>query len=68
MDTNSAAVKAYAQKAFEAETDKLSRAPSGERNHQLFKSAANLFELVAAEVLDESKVTDALREAAVPMV
>jgi hypothetical protein len=63
VDPNSPAVKAYSQRAFEAEIDTLSHTAPGERNMQLFKSAANLFEFVGAGALDEATVTDALRDA-----
>ncbi len=62
-DTNSAVVQSYAQKAFDGEMERVSKAPEGERNSTLFKAAANLFELVAAGALQESAVLDALRDA-----
>jgi hypothetical protein len=62
VDTKSTAVTSYAQKAFETEIG-LVKNESATRNHQLFKSAANLFELVAAGALSEYDVTAALRDA-----
>ena len=59
-DTSNAAIQAYVRRAFDKEIDKLRSAPSGERNHQLFKSSANLFEFVAAQALTEEEVTSAL--------
>lgn len=61
---NAAAVKAYAAKAFSAEIDALRSTAKGGRNHQLFKSAASLFEIIAGGApLSESDVTAALHEA-----
>lgn len=62
-DPTSAVVKAYAQRAFDTEVDKVRNAPPGQRNLQLFKSAANLYELVAAQALSEADVAGALRDA-----
>lgn len=67
VDLNSPAVKAHARKALNDETASLRGSQPGTpgegRNMQLFKSAANLFELVAAGALDEAEVVDALRNA-----
>ncbi|UXA16976.1 YfjI family protein [Mycobacterium sp. SMC-4] len=41
----------------------MADAPKGDRNTQLFRSAANLYELVAAGALDETDVYSALRDA-----
>jgi len=63
-DPNSPAVASYARSALDAETQRLSGAPDGTRNDQLFKTAAALFELVAAGALDEQEVLAALRSGA----
>jgi hypothetical protein len=63
-DPNSPAAASYAQHALDGEEERLSGAPDGTRNMQLFKSAANLFELVAAGALDEPVALDALRAGA----
>lgn len=60
-DPNSPGVVAYAQRAFDEETEKVRNAASGTRNGALFKAAAALFELVAAGVLNEADVLAALR-------
>lgn len=62
VDPDNPAVKAYAQKAFNDEMA-LVRSPPAGYNDQLFKSAANLYELVAAGALDEYRVETALRDA-----
>jgi hypothetical protein len=67
-DTKSPAVTAYAQRALEHETETLrgtpkGGGPQGGRNGQLFLSAANLFEFVAAGVLTEDEVTRELENA-----
>lgn len=54
----------YGQAAFEDEINILSGTPKGERNTQLFKSTANLAELVAGGVLSRHEVEDALHHAA----
>ena len=65
-DPNNPAVKAWAQKAFDDEIRLVENAPDQTRNTQLFKSAANLFEIVAAGALDETTVTSALVRASDP--
>jgi len=57
--------KAYAQSAIDAERGKIAMAPQGQRNNQLFKSAAALYELVAGGLLDGMTVKDALFAAAI---
>lgn len=66
VDPKSAPVQNYARSAFDKEIDLVKNAPDKTRNTQLFKSAANLFELVAAGALDETKVHDALMDASAP--
>jgi hypothetical protein len=61
-DLKSAGVTRYAKTAFDAEIG-LVRNPPGGYNDQLFKSGANLYELVAAGALDETTVENALRDA-----
>lgn len=55
---------AYGRTALEAEVGKVLTAPVGNRNQQLFKSAAALGELVGGGVLFESDVVSALERAA----
>lgn len=55
---------AYTKKAFEEEVDRVRNAPEGERNHQLFKSAAALAEFVNSGTLDEVSVFNAVADAA----
>lgn len=62
VDPKNAAVKAWADTAFNDEIKKL-RSTSEGRNDQLFKSSANLFEIVAAGALSEYDVIAALRDA-----
>lgn len=62
VDANSPAIKAWAATAIDKEIRILSGTSEG-RNNQLFKSAANLFEIVAAGALSETEVTDALVDA-----
>jgi hypothetical protein len=70
-DPNSPAVKAYVTNSLVKETDILSRATKGHgvrpgrggRNDELFLSAANLFEFVAAGALTEGEVLGALENA-----
>jgi len=62
-DLESPAVKAYARSALDREIRTLATTPSGGRNIQLFKSGANLYEIVAAGALDEATVFTALRDA-----
>ncbi|MHB8625331.1 MAG: AAA family ATPase [Aggregatilineales bacterium] len=50
----------YAKAALDKEIALLAAAPAGNRNNQLFRSAAALFSLVAAHVLDQSEVWQAL--------
>lgn len=54
---------AYAQKAFDDEIALLSSSPSGERNQQLFKTTANLWEFVNSGALDSSEVEHRVLEA-----
>lgn len=61
-DPKGPAVVTYAQKAFNDEMG-LVRNPPGGYNDQLFKSGANLYELVAAGALSEMEVENALRDA-----
>lgn len=67
-DVNSDSVTHYAQMALDAEIEALRNTPKGGgaqggRNNQLFLSSANLFEFVAAGVLTESEVSNALESA-----
>jgi hypothetical protein len=66
VDLHNPAVKTWAQTAFDKEIALVERAPEGDRNSQLFKSSANLFEIVAAGALDEVEVTNALERASAP--
>ena len=50
----------YGQAALNQELSRLAEAQPGNRNNQLFKSAAALFSLVAAGTLDENEVWQAL--------
>ena len=50
----------YGKAALDKELAILAAAPPGNRNNQLFRSAAALFSLVAAHVLDQSEVWQAL--------
>lgn len=54
----------YARAALESEAVKVTNAPPGTRNGQLFKSSAALHELAAGGVLDESEIEPALLAAA----
>jgi hypothetical protein len=63
-DVSSPAVTTYARNALDAETRRLESAPDGTRNSTLFSAARNLFELVAAGVLGEPEVLDAMRAGA----
>jgi len=54
----------YGQQALALETAALATAARGRRNHQLWRSARSLYQLVAGEVLDEAEVERALRDAA----
>ncbi len=54
----------YAAAAVRAEIGAVIAAPPGTRNHQLNSSAFSLGQLVAAGLLDEGQVTEALRRAA----
>lgn len=70
VDPKSKVVVSWARSALEKETAKLAATPEGSgeqggRNNQLFLSAANLFEIVAAGALDEIEVTDRLRDACI---
>lgn len=51
---------AYAQAAVREECAKLAATPPGERNNQLFKTAAALYELVAAKFITEQEVLSAI--------
>ncbi|GHF27847.1 hypothetical protein GCM10018790_01520 [Kitasatospora xanthocidica] len=53
-------LQAYVQAAVRGETEKVSSAGEGVRNHTLFASAAALGRLVAAGTLPEHDATDAL--------
>ena len=55
---------AYGRAALEREAGRVSMAPAGERNDQLFKSTASLAELVAGGVLGQQEVESAMRLAA----
>lgn len=61
-DPKSPVVVSYAQRAFDLEIALVRNPPAG-FNDQLFKSGANLYELVAAGALDETVVERALRDA-----
>lgn len=50
----------YGKAALDKEIEVLAAASAGNRNNQLFRSAAALFSLVAARVLDQSEVWQAL--------
>lgn len=68
VDPKSNVVQKWATSALNAEIERLRAATSGHqggygRNNQLFLSAANLFEIVAAGALDESRVEQELRDA-----
>lgn len=54
----------YGQRATTEERSRILGAPNGQRNNQLFKSAAALFELVAGGLLTEQRVMDVLTSAA----
>ena len=54
----------YAAAAVRAELGAVTGAPAGARNHQLNSSAFSLGQLVAAGLLDEGQVAEALRRAA----
>jgi hypothetical protein len=55
----------FARSAFEGEISALGGTQNGQRNNQLFKSAAALGELVAGGCLDEDRVIRALEEGAI---
>lgn len=57
-------VTAYSNAALVEELNKLASAGEGHRNHQLFKSAAALYQLVAAGSLDEHDVRSGLEATA----
>lgn len=68
-DRGSSAEEAFGRKALDDELRKLASTPPGSqggigRNNQLFRSAAALFEIVAAGALDEAEVVEALRATA----
>ncbi len=54
----------YGQRALQQETTAIATAPRGHRNDQLWRSARNLYTLVAGGVLDQTEVEHALRNAA----
>lgn len=54
----------YALSGLEREKSKLAATPHKNRNNQLFKSAANLFEMVASNWLTEEEVKTAMFSAA----
>jgi hypothetical protein len=54
----------YGRRALEEETTAVATAPRGRRNDQLWRSARNLYTLVAGGVLDQVEVDHALRDAA----
>jgi len=56
--------QAYGQQALALETAAIATAARGRRNHQLWRSARSLYQLVAGGVLDETEVERALRDAA----
>ena len=56
--------KSYGKRAIDEEALKIATAPKGDRNNQLFKSAAALFNLVAGGVLNSEEVQDAIYNAA----
>jgi len=54
----------YGSRALAEETAAIATAPKGRRNHQLWRSARSLYQLVAGGVLDETEVERALHDAA----
>lgn len=54
----------YAEAALRSEVLILAGTPKGDRNHQLFKSSANMGEFVAAVALSENEVISELARAA----
>lgn len=54
----------WAQRALHAETDAVTQAPEGTRNHTLNRAAFNLGQLIAGGHLQEPTVVDALTTAA----
>jgi hypothetical protein len=54
----------YGQRALQEESTAIATAPRGRRNDQLWRSARNLFTLVAGGVLDQTEVEHALHAAA----
>lgn len=59
-DMGSDPVEVYCSTALQAEIDRLATTPEGGRNDQLFKSAASLYQLVAAGELAAHLVEEAL--------
>src|SRR5690625_2577121 len=57
-------VSRYGERAFESEIANLASTAEGNRNNQLFKSAASLAELVAGKVLTEEAVREGLHATA----
>jgi hypothetical protein len=60
---NGVNANAYAAAALRGETERVRSAAKGGRNHQLNRAAFALGQLVAANMLDQAEVEDALREA-----
>jgi hypothetical protein len=54
----------YARRVLSEELARVATAPVGERNHQLWESARNLYNLVAAGALDRRDVDQGLLQAA----
>jgi hypothetical protein len=55
---------AYVRAALDGETARVASAEPGNRNHTLFTAAANLGQLVGADLLDDSVAGEALLTAA----
>jgi hypothetical protein len=64
IETDEKKARRYAEAALEGEVENVRRAVKGERNKQLFKSAAALGEFIGAGVLSEHEVDSALRRVA----
>lgn len=63
-ETDEMRIRRYAEAALKGEVEKVRNAADGDRNAQLFKSAAALGEIVAAGVLSETEVSRALSSVA----
>jgi putative DNA primase/helicase len=63
-DLGSDPIEAYLTKALDEEIGELARSATGNRNNQLLKSSAALFELTGPDKLDEAEVYQKLRETA----